>query len=447
LDFLITDFIRTKRDGLAHSPSDLKSFVSHFLHGDVKDYQVASWLMAVYFQGLSDDELVDWTEVMWKSGRSVEKKNKHALWIDKHSTGGVGDKTSMILVPVVSAVAERLFGKDSVAIPMISGRGLGLTGGTLDKLESVPGFDPHIRMEEAAKLADAQGFFMAGQTSELAPADQRIYALRDVTSTVDSIPLIVSSILSKKLAASVDGLVMDVKVGTGATFHSIEDAKKLANELLRVGRKKGLKMTALITSMDEPLGYTVGHALEMEECEAFLTAGAKRHPGLKEVVVRLAVEMLAMASNGKHSPDELESEIELELEAPEARRRFVQMLECQGGNWAQFTKRNRGAYTVTQVLSPQDGQLAGWDARAVAKLVRTVGGTRITKEQRLDLEVGFRSVKIHGDHVRKGEVLAEVTTQKGFDSSVVKKRTLAAVQWAEPGAAVEARSWVWEILR
>lgn len=447
MDFLITDFIRTKRDGLAHFPSDLKSFVSHFLHGDVKDYQVAAWLMAVYFQGLSADELVDWTEVMWKSGKSVEKKNKQALWIDKHSTGGVGDKTSMILVPVVSAVAERLFGKDSVAIPMISGRGLGLTGGTLDKLESVPGFDPHIRMEEAAALADSQGFFMAGQTSELAPADQRIYALRDVTSTVDSIPLVVSSILSKKLAASVDGLVMDVKVGSGATFHSIEDAKKLANELLRVGRKKGLKMTALITRMDEPLGYTVGHALEMEECAAFLTAGAKRHPGLKEVTVRLAVEMLAMASNGRHSADELEAEVELELEASEAHRRFVQMLESQGGNWGQFTKRNRGAHNVTQVVSPQEGLLAGWDARAVAKLVRTLGGTRITKEQRLDLEVGFRAVKIHGDSVRKGEVLAEVTTPKGFDSSIVTARTLAAVQWAEHGKATEAHSWVWEILR
>jgi pyrimidine-nucleoside phosphorylase len=330
---------------------------------------------------------------------------------------------------------------------MISGRGLGLTGGTLDKLESVPGFNPHIRMEDAAKLAVAQGFFMAGQTSELAPADQRIYALRDVTSTVDSIPLIVSSILSKKLAASVDGLVMDVKVGSGATFHSIEEAKKLANELLRVGRKKGLKMTALITSMDEPLGYAVGHALEMEECEAFLTAGAKRHPGLKEVVVRLAVEMLAMASNGKHSTDELESEVELEMEAPEAHRRFVQMLESQGGNWGQFTRRNRGAYHVTQILSPQDGQLAGWDARAVAKLVRAVGGTRITKEQRLDLEVGFRAIKGRGEHVRKGEVLAEVTTQKGFDISVVTARALAGVQWAEGGATVEERSWVWEILR
>jgi pyrimidine-nucleoside phosphorylase len=444
LGFLITDFLKHKRDGHFHSSNDLKSFVDGFLRGEIPDYQVSAWLMAVYFRGLSPQELVDWTEVMWKSGRSVRREPGQGFWIDKHSTGGVGDKTSLILVPLVSALADRLLGERRVRIPMISGRGLGMTGGTLDKLDSVPKFQSQLKLEEAYQLLQSQGFFMAGQSDDLAPADRRIYSLRDVTATVESIPLVVSSILSKKLAESIDGLVMDVKVGRGASFKRLDEARALADELLRVGRKMGLKMTALLTAMDEPLGYCTGHAIEMEECAEFL-AGPHRHPGLLAVVKRLALEMMQLASRGKLEDALLEAEIDRELQGTEAQRRFVQMLESQQGDWKHFVSRDRTSHLVVECPSPRDGVVATIDAGAIAILLRDLGGGRKTKEQGLDLEVGVRLKKIPGESVSKGECVAELVVQKGADAAYLQRRFFESLSWsAEP---VSQAKWILDVMR
>ena len=255
------ELILKKRSGLELSTEELRELLYGYLEGDVKDYQMSAWLMAVFFQGLSDRELRDWTRLMWQSGRSFARSHRNDFWVDKHSTGGVGDKTSLLLVPLVTAVFQSL-NIDGVRIPMVSGRGLGHTGGTLDKLESVPGFSPQISFEEADELLSSNHFFMMGQTQEMAPADRLIYALRDVTGTVESQPLIVSSIMSKKLSESLDGIVFDVKVGKGAFMKNLEQARSLAEGLRGVAKAQKLASVAAMTSMDEPLGSTIGNFVE-----------------------------------------------------------------------------------------------------------------------------------------------------------------------------------------
>lgn len=447
MEFLATEFLRSKRDGNAHSSAELKAFVDGFVGGNIPDYQVAAWLMAVYFRGLSQQELLDWTEVMWKSGRSLRREPGQGFWIDKHSTGGVGDKTSLILVPLVSCVAERLFGEKRVRIPMISGRGLGFTGGTLDKLDSVPGFRSQLNSEEALALLQTQGFFMGGQSDDLAPADRRVYALRDVTATVESVPLIVSSILSKKLSESIDGLVMDVKFGKGANFQTEEEAYVLAGELMRVGRKLGLKMTSLLTRMDEPTGFCVGHSLEMEECAEYLS-GLSRHPGLHQLIKQLSMEMLRLAAQDRVSDSDLEAEIDLELTHGAAHERFIQMLESQNGDWEKFLHRSRKGYHTVVVKSPRDGYIASVNARSIALLLRDLGGSRRVKEHALNHEVGIRQLKISGDSVKKGEPIAQMTVLPGTHEgrlSDLEAQYLAAVSWSD--SEVAPYKWVQEIVR
>ncbi|NBT58672.1 thymidine phosphorylase, partial [bacterium] len=240
-----TEIISKKKRGEEHSPEELSLFLDAFLKGEVTDYQMSAWLMAVCFQGMTPKERTEWTRLMWKSGISFQRAERSTYWIDKHSTGGVGDKTSLILVPVVMAAAEKLLGTGKIKLPMVSGRGLGHTGGTLDKLESVIGFSPMLKVEDSLRLLDGNGFFMIGQTEEIAPADRRIYALRDATSTVDSVPLIVSSILCKKLAESLDGIVFDVKMGRGAFMKTPEAAKTLAAALVSTAKAENVDAVAL----------------------------------------------------------------------------------------------------------------------------------------------------------------------------------------------------------
>ena len=297
----IKELIRKKRDGGVTEPAEIDALVSGYLRGEIKDYQMTAWLMAVYFRGLSDEETSALTRCMWKSGSSFPRKHRDDFWIDKHSTGGVGDKTSLILVPLVIAVAHRLFGKGKLRIPMVSGRGLAHTAGTLDKLEAVPGFNSSITVDRALRLLDENDFFMMGQTPELAPADRLIYALRDVTGTVENLSLIVASIMSKKCAESLDGLIFDVKTGTGAFMPTIESAREMAGTLLSVSKAQGLEAVALISRMDEPLGFKVGHHLEVEECADFLSG--RRDKGLNEVTIRLASWMIHWGVGVRyHSP-------------------------------------------------------------------------------------------------------------------------------------------------
>ena len=309
----VTELIETKRDGKELYPKMIEKLVGDFVAGNIKDYHMAAWLMAVYLRGLSTSELVSLTSAMWKSGASLSRPHRLDYWVDKHSTGGVGDKTSLILVPWVISTARRIFGRGSLRIPMISGRGLGHSGGTLDKLDSVPGFRSQISLENATELLENNDYFMIGQTETLVPADRLLYALRDVTATVDCPPLIVASILSKKLAENLDGLVIDVKFGSGAFMRTYAEGKSLAKRLLEIANHWHLDSVALLTRMNEPLGYKVGNFIEMEECVDFL-AGSVREEGLFEVTLNLAKWMLHLGSRKKISLELAEEELRQELE-------------------------------------------------------------------------------------------------------------------------------------
>ncbi|NBX76596.1 MAG: thymidine phosphorylase, partial [Proteobacteria bacterium] len=329
-----SEIISKKKRGEEHSFEELREFLDCFLNGEVTDYQMSAWLMAVCFKGMTAQERTEWTRLMWKSGESFKRTERETYWVDKHSTGGVGDKTSLVLVPIVTAAAQKLYGHGKVKLPMISGRGLGHTGGTLDKLESVSGFSPRKRVREALQLLDQNGFFMIGQTEEIAPADSRIYALRDATATVDSIPLIVSSILCKKLAESLDGIIFDVKVGAGAFMKSTQSAKDLAEALVSTSKMQKLDAVAVISRMDEPNGWAVGNFVEVEECWEFLEG--KQEEGLKNLVTELGGQMLCLAGWRTVSLEKCRQLIEEESSSHQSRQLFQKMFEAQGGNWTEF---------------------------------------------------------------------------------------------------------------
>lgn len=447
LSFSTVEFIQKKRDGGEHSPEELRDFVDGVVADRIPDYQITAWLMAAYLNKLSRAETDALTSAMWQSGESLPREKDQAFWVDKHSTGGVGDKTSMILVPLVAAVSQRLWGDEAVKMPMISGRGLGFTGGTLDKLESIPGFRTRLSVSEAMALLQEQGFFMCGQTQTLAPADRKIYSLRDVTATVTSVPLIVASILSKKLSESLNGLVLDVKVGRGAFCQDRSQGTLLADELVRVGRAQGLAVTAVLTSMNEPLGFDVGHALEIEECADYLR-GSRRHAGLDAVVRRLAVEMLVLAGRGKLSERDAEHEVDVELSQAKAFTTFKQMIASQGGQWAAFEQRSREGYVTLDCFSPVNGTLTEWRSDVLAHLLKDIGGARESQEQGIDTEAGIRLIKTGGQAVVKGELLCQVTVARGKVVERGKNELLEQVLKAvHIGSKRAEGSWILEVRR
>ncbi|MFM8269637.1 MAG: thymidine phosphorylase, partial [Pseudomonadota bacterium] len=369
-----TEIISKKKRGEEHSIEELCWFLDSFLKGEVTDYQMTAWLMAVCFQGMTPKERTEWTRLMWKSGESLPRSERDSYWIDKHSTGGVGDKTSLILVPVVMAASEKLSGEQKVKLPMVSGRGLGHTGGTLDKLESVSGFSPIQSVNEALRLLDKNGFFMIGQTDQIAPADRRIYALRDATATVDSIPLIVSSILCKKLAESLDGIVFDVKMGRGAFMKTPESARELAKALVSTSKMQNLNAVAVISSMDEPNGTAIGNFVEVEECWDFLEG--KQENGLKALVVELGTWMIYLAGREKHSFEKCREMIERESSSSRSRELFKKMFESQGGQWSDFvTARNSipPNYRRLSLPSPESGFVSQCDALGIGEWVQKRG--------------------------------------------------------------------------
>lgn len=402
---LTVSIIENKRDGLENTYDELKALINGYQLGDVKDYQMAAWLMAVCCRGMGDEELALWTDLMWKSGTTFPRNDRKDFWIDKHSTGGVGDKPSLILVPLVTVVAEKYIGFGKVKLPMVSGRGLGHSGGTLDKLESVPGFSPTIPIGTAMELLQRNFFFMMGQTKDLAPADRLIYALRDVTGTVPSIPLIVSSILSKKLSENLDGLVFDVKVGNGAFMKSKNEARELAKKLVAVTKKNKVGAIALLTNMDEPLGYAIGNLIEVEECAAYLQ-GRRRDPGLHEVVLNLAAEMVSMASRGKINTAKALKLCTTEIDNPEVFERFKLMFQAQGGSWEAYERAHkdmREKLPVARILAKRTGMVSSYDTKGLGNLVIEMGGGRRSKEDRIDPLVGIEILKKVGEPVKKGE--------------------------------------------
>ena len=388
------EIIRKKRDGGHLSEAEIGFLVKGLTQGTITEGQIAAFAMAVFFRGMDMVERVALTRAMMDSGTVLDWRPLRlgGPVLDKHSTGGIGDKVSLMLAPIVAACGA--------FNPMISGRGLGHTGGTLDKLDAVPGYNTAPDLELFRRVVKEVGCAVIGQTADLAPADRRLYAIRDVTATVESIPLITASILAKKLAAGLDGLVMDVKAGSGAFMPTLEDARELADSIVQVANGAGVKTSALITDMNQALGHAVGNALEVAEAVAYLT-GHRREPRLHAVTMALAGEMLAL---GGIAPGATEGRrmAERALESGRAAERFARMIAALGGP-ADLLEHPARYLAPTPIIRPclpdQPGWVVAKDARAVGVAVVTLGGGRRRAEDRIDHRVGFSEMAGIGEQV------------------------------------------------
>ena len=399
----LKETIRKKRDGSALSDADIQAWIRGVTHGSVPDYQSAALLMAIVWRGMTREETVALTDALMRSGRVIEWTGLGRPTVDKHSTGGVGDKVSIALAPWVAACGA--------VVPMIAGRGLGHTGGTLDKLEAIPGFRTRLPAEEFEAQVRKIGVAIAGQGSDLAPADGALYALRDVTGTVESVPLIVASILAKKIASGASGVVFDVKCGAGAFMATRTEAAALARELVTVLASMGRKAHALITSMEQPLGSAVGNANETAEALAVLSRTAP--PDTSEATRALAVRMLVMSGVARER-HEAEARLDQALDTGEAIRRAERWVQAQGGDPRVVTNPSRlpRASVETPVAATRSGYVASLDARAIGDLVVAMGGGRQRKEDSVDPAVGVRLLRKRGDRVEEGEPLALVQAHR-----------------------------------
>ncbi len=397
--FRAIDVIRKKRDGGELSRGEIESLIGAYTRGDIPDYQVSAWLMAVVLRGMTRAETAVLTDAMLRSGEVLDLSFLPMKKVDKHSTGGVGDKTSLVLAPLVAAAG--------LAVPMISGRGLGHTGGTLDKLESIPGFNVNLQVSQFRSVLETCGCAMIGQTAEIAPADRKLYALRDVTGTVESPYLICASIMSKKLAEGIDALVLDVKTGSGAFMKSEDDAAFLAELMVETGERMGKQVVALITDMDQPLGNMIGNALEVVEVVEVLRGGGPED--LRELCLELAGWMLQLGgvsdtvAEGRQQSDKL-------LSSGKALDTFRRMVELQGGEprVVDDAKRLPQAPHTATISSAKDGYLASVQCEQVGTACVILGGGRERKEDSVDPAVGIVLHKKVGDRVSAGEPLATI---------------------------------------
>jgi pyrimidine-nucleoside phosphorylase len=391
------DLIRAKRDGHEHSGAEISSLVEAFTRGDVPDYQMSAWMMAVLLRGMTEAETAALTEAMLRSGRVMDLSALPGVKVDKHSTGGVGDKTSLILAPMAAA--------GGLLVPMISGRGLGHTGGTLDKLESIPGFNVNLSSAEIIKILGCCGCVMVGQTAEIAPADKKMYALRDVTGTVESPPLICASIMSKKLAEGINALVLDVKTGSGAFIKRAEDAEHLAKIMVDTGERMGKRMVALITDMDQPLGGAVGNSLEVRECLEILRG--ERQPiseDLRSLSLELAAWMFYLGGRtesvaaGKSLGEEM-------IASGQALRKFCEMCRLQGADKADDLP---SAKHTAEFKASEDGFIESVQCEQIGLASLVLGGGRNKQDDVIDHTVGLELHKKAGDAVKNGESIATV---------------------------------------
>ncbi|HEV3307922.1 MAG TPA: thymidine phosphorylase [Candidatus Sulfotelmatobacter sp.] len=411
--FRAIDVIRKKRDAGELSRDEITSLVNAYTAGDIPDYQVSAWLMAVVLRGMTRTETAALTDAMLHSGEVLDLSSISTKKVDKHSTGGVGDKTSLVLAPLAAAAG--------VAVPMISGRGLGHTGGTLDKLEAIPGFNVNLPVAQFRRVLETCGCAMIGQTAEIAPADRKLYSLRDVTGTVESPYLICASIMSKKLAEGIDALVLDVKTGSGAFMKSEKDAAFLAELMFETGERMGKRVVALITDMDQPLGCMIGNALEVVEVVEVLRGQGPED--LRELCLELAGWMLHLGgvsttvAEGKKQSDKL-------LSSGKALDKFRQMVELQGGDPRVIDdpkKLRRAQHTVT-ISSPRDGYVVSLKCEQIGTACVVLGGGRERKEDSVDPTVGIVLHKKVGDAVSAGEPLA--TLHYNAETRAVRARQM-----------------------
>ena len=411
------EIIRKKRDGEILTDGEIDDFVVGVTSGTWADYQTSALLMAMYLNGLNSEEQNALTRAMLASGERLDFSDVDAPIADKHSTGGVGDKTSLIIAPLVAACG--------VAVPMISGRGLGHTGGTLDKLESIEGYNVNLSSEEFKRIIKTCGFAMSGQTAKIAPADKKLYALRDATATVESVPLIVASIMSKKLAENLDALVLDVKTGSGAFMQRFEDAKKLAAALCKTGNAFGVRTEAVISDMNQPLGKYVGNALEVYECVKILRGEAdeKMMPTL-ELSIELAARMLVLCEV-EESIQSSKLKVQSLLDSGAALEKFRRNVELQNGD-AKVCDKPESLFNENliqvEIKAEKTGFVSEINASAIGECVSRIGGGRIKVEDTIDFAVGYKCAKKLGDRAKAGETLGVIYCRNNAQADAIYEK-------------------------
>ncbi|WP_437625811.1 thymidine phosphorylase [Sorangium sp. So ce1151] len=425
----LVELVARKRDGGRLSDDEIARLIRAHGDGELADYQMSALLMAVFFRGMDDAETVALTRAMLHSGDVLDLSSVPGRKVDKHSTGGVGDKVSICLAPLVAACG--------VPVPMVSGRGLGHTGGTLDKLEAIPGFDVALDTAAFARIVREVGTCMIGQTARIAPADKRIYALRDVTATVESIPLIVASILSKKLAEGIDALVLDVKVGRGAFMKTLDDARALGTALVRVGTAAGKRVSALLTDMSAPLGRTVGNAIETRE--AIEVLHGQGPADLVACTLALAEEML-IAGGAAASAAEARVKLEAAIASGAAAEVLARMIAAQKGDPAvvQDPGRLPSAPVVVEVAAQDEGYVVAVDPLEIGLSAVALGAGRTRADQRVDPAVGIELAAVRGDRVDRGAPLARVHARGADDARAAAARVRAAFQLGPAPAGAPA---------
>ena len=420
----IAELIERKRNGEELSDDEISELVLGYTRGDVPDYQMAAWCMAVYYKGLSGRETYALTDAMIRSGDTIDVGAALGRRVvDKHSTGGVGDKTSLAVGPIVAACG--------VPLGKMSGRGLGHTGGTLDKLESIPGFRVELTIEEFLAQVREVGVAIIGQTGDLVPADKKLYALRDVTATVDIVPLIASSIMSKKLAAGAEAIVLDVKVGDGAFMKTLDDARILAEQMVDLGRRAGRQVVCLVTDMDQPLGAAVGNALEVRE--AVETISGEGPPDLTELVLDACSRLLALSDLGIDVP-EGRDRAERAMTDGSARATYERWIEAQSGD-PDLDALPR-APVVSEVRAPRSGVVTRLAARPIGVAALELGGGRRTKDDEIDHAVGVVCSAKRGQTVEAGQVLADVHARDEASAARAVESVAAAYEIGEEAPPV-----------
>ena len=416
------ELIIKKRNGEELTEEEISFLIKNYVSEAIPDYQMSAFLMAVFFQGMTERETLFLTNEMIKSGDTLDLSAVSGIKADKHSTGGVGDKTSLALCPMLASVG--------VKIAKMSGRGLGHTGGTIDKLESFPGLTTSIDGERFIKQANEIGFVIAGQTAHLVPADKKIYALRDVTGTVDILPLIVSSIMSKKLASGSDIIVLDVKTGNGALMKKEEDSFELARQMVTLGKNAGKKTVAVVSDMDEPLGYAVGNALEVKEAIAVLKGESAGH--LRELCIALGT-CVVMEADLAENEDKARKMLEKCIEDGSALRKLADFVKAQGGDERAVYDSSLlpSAPLEIELASPQTGFISSLEAEGVGRACIALGGGREKKDSEIDLSVGVVLKKKVGDYVERGESLLTIFARDEKSAKEVEKLLLACYEFSD----------------
>ncbi|MEJ9211350.1 pyrimidine-nucleoside phosphorylase [Bacillus smithii] len=430
----MVDIIEKKRNGNELSTEEIQFFINGYTKGEIPDYQVSSLLMAIFFQGMTEKERADLTMAMVRSGDQIDLSAIHGIKVDKHSTGGVGDTTTLVLGPLVASVG--------VPVAKMSGRGLGHTGGTIDKLESVPGFHVEIDNQEFIELVNRNKLAVIGQSGNLTPADKKLYALRDVTATVDSIPLIASSIMSKKIAAGADAIVLDVKTGAGAFMKTREEARQLAEAMVRIGNQVGRKTMAIISDMSQPLGYAIGNALEVKE--AMDTLKGEGPKDLTELCLTLGSYMVLLAEQA-NTLEEAREKLLMSIQNGSALQTFRTFLAAQGGDASVVDQPNKLPQAKYQIDLPakEDGYIAEMEADSIGTAAMWLGAGRATKESTIDLAVGLVLKKKIGDEVKKGESIVTIYSNRE-DVEDVKEKLYESIKISKE--KVTAPTLIYEVI-